>query len=124
VAAEAVVYEVGAEGDVPVLGGEVAAPGDDEVGMALFEGLAEGDGLLQLGAGHDGEGEDGPGATGTDAGIEDSKGIVFQVAVYDAIIVMVFEDGTDGEEGHGQNGFAVGGGLGVVEDYHRKKVIT
>jgi hypothetical protein len=32
---------------------------------------------------------------------------------------MAFQDGTDGEQGHGQNGFAVGGGLGIVEDYHK-----
>ncbi len=81
---------IGVEDHIPMLRREIPSPNNDQVWMPALQLAAERDGLLELGARHDGHPQNGRRGTGADALVQTSQRVILQVAVYNAIAVLAF----------------------------------
>ena len=118
VSAHDVVDVAGSQAHLGVLGGEVAAPHDGQVGMAALELAAQRGGVLELGSGHDGHSEQIHAVP--DHRVEPVERIVLEVAVDDPEVdVGVIEHRPEREQRHREDGLPAGAAPRVVESEHR-----
>jgi hypothetical protein len=100
VAPHDIVHVVGPEAHVVVLGRKVTTPHDGQTGIPGLEPSADGDGVSQLGPGHDGHAQH-IGARLPNGPVQGGPGVGLQVTVHDDVIVAALQNGPQGQKGQG-----------------------